>query len=181
MVLLSYSDAKIYKIINSVDDQIYVGSTIQTLNTRFTKHKCEAKRSPERKLYKHFAKYGIHHFEIKLIKNYPCASRTALDIEEERYKLMLNAQLNTIRAHRTVEQKKEQENVSSTKFYQKNRAKYNESLLCKVCGKTYIRNNKSQHCRSKRHQKCLKFNQSKNETNRKYEKCVKFNNTIQFK
>ena len=73
-----YQNGKIYKISNDIDDQIYVGSTIQTLNSRFTKHKYKSKRSPNIKLYKHFAKLGIEHFKIILIKNYPCADRTEL-------------------------------------------------------------------------------------------------------
>jgi hypothetical protein len=60
------------------------------------------------KLYKHFLKLGVDHFEIKLIKLYPCNDRIELDIEEERIKILLNAQLNTYRAHQTVEQRKEQ-------------------------------------------------------------------------
>ena len=101
-----YQHGKIYKIVNSIDKLIYIGSTITSLNIRFSEHKYEAKRSPNIKLYKHFAKYGIHHFEIKLIKKYPCNNKLELEIEEERYKLLLNAQLNTYRAHQTAEQKK---------------------------------------------------------------------------
>jgi hypothetical protein len=78
MVMSRYSNAKIYKIINSIDDQIYVGSTTQSLRQRFSVHKCEAKRSPERKLYKHFLKLGIEHFKIILIKLFPCKNKTKL-------------------------------------------------------------------------------------------------------
>ena len=115
-----YQNGKIYKIVNDIDKLIYVGSTIQTLSQRFTEHKYEAKRSPNIKLYKHFAELGIEHFKIKLIKNYPCNNKLELEIEEERYKIMLNAQLNTIRAHQTAEQRKEQLTVNS-----------NERKICK--------------------------------------------------
>ena len=37
---------------------------------------------------------------------------------------------------------------------------------------------KYQHCKTKHHQKCLKYNQSKNATNEKFNKCVQFNNSI---
>ena len=175
---MKYQNAKIYKIVNSIDKLIYVGSTIETLNIRFSKHKSRSKRSPNIKLYKHFAKYGIHHFEIKLIKNYPCAGKTELAIEEERYKIRLNAQLNTIRAHRTTEQRKEQDNKSKKKYREKNRAKINERIFCAICGKTYTRSHKSDHCRSKHHQKCVQLNQSKKATDAKYTKYVQFNNSI---
>ena len=157
-----YQNGKIYKIINDVDNLIYVGSTIKSLNIRFSEHKYDAKRSPERKLYKHFAKLGIRHFEIKLIKNYPCNNRTELDIEEERTKIRLNAQLNTYRAHQTAEQKKEQKKEWS-----------NERLFCAICGKSYTRSHKSEHFKSKRHQKCIQLNKSKKSTDEKYEKLIK--------
>jgi hypothetical protein len=130
-----YQHGKIYKIINDIDDQIYVGSTILPLNIQFTSHKSKSKLCPERKLYKHFKKHGIEHFKIILIKLYPCDNKTALKIEEEGYKILLNAQLNTRRAHQTAEQLKEQDNA----YREKNRAKINERLLCKICGKIYTR------------------------------------------
>ena len=49
---------------------------------------------------------NVGHFNIILIKNFPCADRTELDIEEEWYKQLLNAQLNTYRAHQTVMKEK---------------------------------------------------------------------------
>jgi hypothetical protein len=194
---MKYQNAKIYKIVNSIDKLIYVGSTIQPLNIRFTGHKSRSKQYPERKLYKHFAKLGVEHFKIVLIKLFPCADKLELEIEEERYKQLLNAQLNTYRAHQTAEQKKEQTNETNKKYrennrakinlkqneyYKNNRAKFllkqNERILCKICGKTYTRSHKSQHCKSKHHQTFVKFNQSKNETDAKYTKYVQFNNSI---
>ena len=165
-----YQNAKIYFISNNVDKLIYVGSTIKPLNIRFSGHKSDAKRYPNIKLYKHFAKYGIHHFEIKLIKKYPCNNKLELEIEEERYKLLLNAQLNTIRAHQTVEQRKEQKN----EYRENNRAKINERLFCTYCGKTYTRQNELRHCRSNHHQKCVQLNQSKKITDDKYAKYIQF-------
>jgi hypothetical protein len=187
-----YSNGKIYKIINDIDQLIYVGSTITSLNSRFTRHIYASKLYPERKLYKHFTKHGIEHFKIILIKLYPCNNKLELEIEEELYKIDLNAQLNTYRAHQTAEQKKEQMKEWHDQNYKKNRAKIilkqkeydqnnrakislhsNERLFCKICGKSYTRQNKLQHCRSKRHQKCIQLNQSKQITNQNFEKYVK--------
>ena len=165
--MTKYQNAKIYKIDNDVDNLIYVGSTITSLNKRFTQHKSRSKRCLNIKLYKHFAKLGIEHFKIILIKKYPCAGRTELEIEEERYKLRLNAQLNMIRSHRTTEQRKEQKNDWA-----------NERILCKICGKMYTRVNKARHNRSNHHQKCVQLNQSKISTNEKFNKCVQFNLNI---
>jgi hypothetical protein len=194
---MKYQNGKIYKIVNDIDKLIYVGSTITSLSQRFSVHKSKSKRYPERKIYKHFAKYGIHHFEIKLIKKYPCNNKLELEIEEERYKIMLNAQLNTIRAHRTVEQLKEYQNeyqneyrennrakinLKHSEYYQKNRAKINlkknERLFCTICGKSYTRAHKAWHNRSNHHQKCVQFDQSKKATDEKYAKYIQFNNLI---
>ena len=90
---------------------------------------------------------------------------------------MLNAQLNMIRAHQTTEQLKEQKNETNKKYRENNRdkikLKQNERIFCKICGKSYTRQNKLQHCRSKRHQKCIQLNQSKQITNQNFEKYVK--------
>jgi hypothetical protein len=63
MVLSKYLNGKINKIVNDVDNLIYVGSTIRPLNRRFTGHKCDAKLHPNIKLYQHFKKYGIEHLK----------------------------------------------------------------------------------------------------------------------
>ena len=39
-----YKKGKIYQIKNTIDDDIYVGSTIAPLNKRMTKHKYSAKK-----------------------------------------------------------------------------------------------------------------------------------------
>ena len=142
------------------------------LNIRFSKHKNKSKLHPNIKLYKHFAKIGIEHFKIILIKNYPCNNKLELEIEEERIKTLLNAQLITYRAHITAEQKKAKDKI----YRENNRAKIrlhkNESLFCKICGKSYTRQNKSRHNKSKRHQKCVHLNQSKKITDEKYQQIL---------
>ena len=57
----------IYKIVNpSIPDKCYVGSTCQTLNERFGKHKYKAKKSPDMKLYKNCG--GIENCSIELLQ-----------------------------------------------------------------------------------------------------------------
>jgi hypothetical protein len=67
-----------------------------------------------------------------------------------------------VRAHQTAEQRKEYKKEWHKINYQ------NERILCKICGKTYIRSGKTRHCRSKRHQYCVQFNESKKITNQKF-------------
>ena len=57
---------------NSIDDEIYVGSTIKTLSQRMASHRSLANINPYNKLYKHMIDIGIDKFYIELVENYPC-------------------------------------------------------------------------------------------------------------
>ena len=67
-----YSKGKIYKILNNVDNEIYVGSTCELLSQRMAKHRDARKSKPQCKLYKHMNELGVENFYIELIENYPC-------------------------------------------------------------------------------------------------------------
>ncbi len=60
---------KVYKIINDIDDLVYVGSTAQkTLAMRMTQHRTNAKdETNTSKVYTHMRLIGISHFTIVLI------------------------------------------------------------------------------------------------------------------
>lgn len=70
----------IYIIKNTVNDKVYIGKTIQTLERRFQKHLSDSK-----KLDTHFArairKYGSDKFYIEQIEECPVAQMN----ERERY------------------------------------------------------------------------------------------------
>ena len=57
-----YSKGEIYKILNTIDDEIYVGSTIETLGQRMAKHRSDLKRRPGYKIYKHMNELGAGSF-----------------------------------------------------------------------------------------------------------------------
>jgi len=58
---------KVYKIINTIDDKIYIGSTSKTLEERFKQHLYDATRNNTIKLYKHMRYLGFEYFRIELI------------------------------------------------------------------------------------------------------------------
>lgn len=62
--------AYIYKIINDINDKIYIGKTEFSIETRFKEHCCDAFREHygKRPLYNAMRKYGIEHFHIELIE-----------------------------------------------------------------------------------------------------------------
>ena len=53
-----YAKGKIYKILNTIDDEMYVGSTVETLGQRMAKHRSDMKRR-QYKLYNHMNKLGV--------------------------------------------------------------------------------------------------------------------------
>ena len=60
----------IYKIINDINDKVYVGKTDFSLEKRFREHCLDAfrDRNEKRPLYAAMRKYGIEHFHIELIE-----------------------------------------------------------------------------------------------------------------
>jgi group I intron endonuclease len=62
--------SKIYKIINDINDKVYVGKTKSTIEKRFREHCADSTRCDEesRPLYRAMNKYGIEHFSIHLIE-----------------------------------------------------------------------------------------------------------------
>lgn len=62
---------KIYKIINDINDKVYVGKTFKSLEERFSSHKRDSLKREEEKrpLYNAINKYGSEHFSIELIED----------------------------------------------------------------------------------------------------------------
>ena len=69
--------SKIYKITNDINNKIYVGKTIASLERRFKEHCADSTRRDDenRPLYRAMNKYGIEHFSIHLIEE--CADEDA--------------------------------------------------------------------------------------------------------
>lgn len=61
---------KIYKIYNDVNDKIYIGKTLSTIENRFKQHcyDCTKKEYEKRPLYNAMNKYGKEFFHIELIE-----------------------------------------------------------------------------------------------------------------
>lgn len=62
--------AYIYKIINDINDKVYVGKTEFSIEKRFKQHCLDAFRSrnEKRPLYSAMRKYGVEHFHAELIE-----------------------------------------------------------------------------------------------------------------
>lgn len=77
-----FSKGKIYKITNDYNDDIYVGSTCDTLVKRFSRHRKDCKKRNHLPLYELIEKIGFERFRIELIENYPCEDKYQLRQKE---------------------------------------------------------------------------------------------------
>jgi group I intron endonuclease len=84
--LMSVNKGKIYKITNKVNQKVYVGCTVNTLEQRFYEHMYRCfKTDYKSKLYNSIKKYGEENFEISLIEecNLDCIYETEKKYIEE--------------------------------------------------------------------------------------------------
>ena len=92
--MVNYSQGKVYKLVNTDDDQIYVGSTCGTLHLRKSKHKSNAKICPNRPVYRHLNAIGWDNVRIILLQQISCANKDELRAAEQHYIDMLHPSLN---------------------------------------------------------------------------------------
>lgn len=73
----------IYKITNTLNNKVYIGQTVKSLQKRFTQHKNNSNKSyfSQIVLYKAFNKYGIENFTFEEVEQVP---NDCLD-EREKY------------------------------------------------------------------------------------------------
>jgi GIY-YIG catalytic domain-containing protein len=95
-----YEKGKIYKITNTIDNEIYVGSTCKSLQTRFNEHR---KTKRKCKVHKHLESICWVNTSIELIENYPCYTQKELLIREDHYIQTLKPTLNSRRAYILIE------------------------------------------------------------------------------
>ncbi len=79
--MVNYRNGKIYRIVNDVNDTVYIGSTTQKLCQRMQSHKQDATRR-DSPLYSAMNELGWVHFRILLVKLYECENKQQLEAEE---------------------------------------------------------------------------------------------------
>ena len=84
---LDLTQAKIYKITNDYNDDIYIGSTCNSLVRRYNQHRLFStyEKYQNIPLYKLINNIGFDRFRIQLIENYPCEDKYMLKQKEGEY------------------------------------------------------------------------------------------------
>jgi len=132
-----YQNGKIYKITNSENKEIYIGSTCHSLNCRMNGHRSDFKRG------KTISSREILKYQdplIVLIEDYPCNSKDEL-LKREQFYILNNDCVNKNIPARNDEQKKEykseidkeyrKSNKESISIKSKNRYATNEEYKAK--------------------------------------------------
>lgn len=146
---------RIYKIIHTQSNFVYVGSTKNKLSQRWAEHKNDFQRylqglGHKKYLYIHFKRYGISNFKMVLIKEYEVVDRKHLRAYEQLWIEKLNS--NNNQAAFRIEALSTK--YSSTLYRIKNREQIRESkketCLCD-CGLMQNKNHLARHKRTKIH------------------------------
>jgi len=119
----NYRNGKIYMIMTENSNDIYIGSTIQTLKARLNKHESYYKTG----IYCSSAeiiKQG--NYKIILIKNFACDSKEELEFEETRFQKDMVC-VNKILARLTDEEKRQNNKQNKKKYYIENKQRINEN------------------------------------------------------
>ena len=88
-----YNTSKIYKLVNDVDDKIYVGSSCLPLSKRLYSHKQQAKHKPA-PVHHHLNSIGWEHVRIILIESVNVNTKEQLVMREQHYIDLLKPSLN---------------------------------------------------------------------------------------
>ena len=147
------SISRVYKIVNDVDDLVYIGSTKQILCKRMTNHRDEAKQGRgQRRLYRHMRELGFEHFRILLVREYKEISKERLRYKEDKYIKRFDTVRHGLNMHYAFSSKCEHDilRYSCKKCKGTGICHHNkEKRYCKECGGSHIcpHNRRKEQCR----------------------------------
>ena len=127
---IDHSNNIIYKLVKKDDYDnvnIYIGSTTDFIR-RKNKHKsccnCVTNRDHNNKKYQYIRDNGgWEEWNMIEVEKFPCNDKREAEAREEYWRCHFNSQLNTKRAYRTVEQRKQYDIDYQKQFYLDNKGK----------------------------------------------------------
>ena len=156
------NNAKIYKITDNINNNIYIGSTCQSLKTRLSEHKSKYKRFLKG-LYQNVKSFDIiknNDYKIELLEDCDIKTKQEL-LARERLYIVNNECLNKNipgsydKGYQQYQKEYKAKNKEKLKDYREaNKDKLNEKIECECCGK-YTYANKSIHIKTSKHQNYL--------------------------
>ena len=160
--MVGYSKGKIYQIKNHIDDDIYVGSTTNTLEGRMKGHRqgSHAKCKQHFQLYMKMNEYGFDKFFIELIEECPCNSKIELGAREGHW-IKERGTLNKVMQGRTKQEYNKDTNHWHIRYMNnldkiKEQRQHNPNYIAKVvceCGLEVSKRHLNEHKLTKTHQR----------------------------
>ena len=159
-----YSQAKIYQITNDQNNEIYIGSTCDSLHKRFSHHKALSKDLKKQfPVYKLMNEIGFERFAIKLVENCPCETVYELR-QREGYYIRSMGTLNKFIAGRDRKEyyydNKDKEMARSKTYHEENKdvlnAKKREKIHCSACDCWFSRCGQARHNNRLKHIEAIK-------------------------
>lgn len=166
---------RIYKIIHTQSDLMYIGSTTKSLKCRWQGHKNGYNTWDKSKkcvsIYDHFKSHGIDNFQIELIKEYEVVDRAHLRAYEQiwmnKFKsravnkyhaldlkpVSRNNQITRNREYRQTH--KDISKAYMKQYYQENKEKFVKTIIDCGCGGVYSNSSRSRHNITHKHEKWL--------------------------
>ena len=129
----------VYKIINTVTGDFYIGSS-KNVKSRWAVHKCQTtwKNNPNNPMYLDMKHYGTDKFEFQMIEE---VEPESLKETEQKFIETLNPTYNNRRANgRDIERQKEYHKSDKCKEYYKEYNKEYKNQLCCYNGETLTLN-----------------------------------------
>lgn len=156
-----YENGKIYKISSIMSNDIYIGSTIKTLEQRLKSHKNHYKCYTNGKSH-YITAFDIIKYDdckIELLEIYPSKNKEILRLREDHYIKLYPNIVNKHRAFQTKEDRKKYHNQYCSKYnklyLEKNKDKINEKrklkITCDICNTTFRKSDNARHLKTKNH------------------------------
>jgi hypothetical protein len=153
-----YQNGKIYKLVNNVDDEIYVGSTCLPLYKRLSNHRYDAKKEKMKNTYKHLNNIGWESVKIILIENYPCDSKDELLARERYWYDKLKPSINRQRPLVTKEEYlqyfldyNDRNKEKRKEYHDTNKENLAKKVICNICKCEMRKDSIRRHEKSKTH------------------------------
>ena len=130
--MINYKNGKIYKILDSDNKCVYIGSTALELRTRWNNHK-----------------YNRDNWSVHVVENYRCSSRKQLEAREEQYRKKFKPSLNKRRCSNGIPHGHQEREYHTCKRFKE---LYYPKKMC-ACGRTVVARNIDKHYLTKIHKR----------------------------
>jgi len=139
----NFSKGKIYKITNDFNDEVYIGSTCDTLTKRFSnqRNNINTPSKMDRPLYILMREIGVDRFRIEIIEEFPCGDKYQLR-QREGFHIREQGTLNKRIESRTAKERYDENKIDILLKAKDYRLKHIEEY--KERDKLYNKNHKNE-------------------------------------